>query len=325
MARELRGKIAGPARPPARGPASAGGKTVCVGGISITHPAKVLWPKAGRDAPVSKADLAVYYQKAAARILPHIAGRPLSLVRAPDGIGGKRFFQRHAFAGAEHWLKPIRVHGEAKPFVTIDCAEGLVALAQAAVLEFHPWGSKPGDPETPDRLVFDLDPAEGLRYSATIAAANEVGERLKSLGLTPFVKTTGGKGLHVVVAIKGSAKKPATWPDAKAFARAFCAAIEKDAPRRYTTSLAKRARGGKIFLDYLRNDRMATAVAPWSPRARPHAPIATPLSWAQLRPDLDPLEFTIHRADALLRRGDPWKDLDKSAVSLDAARKKLGL
>jgi bifunctional non-homologous end joining protein LigD len=300
-------------------------KTLSIAGIAITHPAKMLWPKAGRDAPVSKADLAAYYEDAAERILPHIAGRPLSLVRAPDGIAGKRFFQRHAFAGAEAWLKPIRVAGEARPFVTIDSAQGLVALAQAAVLEIHPWGSKKDDPETPARIVFDLDPAEGVRYSATVAAAKDIGQRLKELGFTPFVKTTGGKGLHVVVAIKGSPKNPATWPDAKSFARKFCAVMEEDAPQRYTTSVAKSARGGKIFLDYLRNDRMATAVAPWSPRARPHAPIAMPLLWDQLRAGLDPLAFTIHKAAALLRRADPWADLDKSAISLGAAREKLGL
>lgn len=249
----------------------------------------------------------------------------MSLVRAPDGIAGERFFQRHALAGAERVLKPMKIKGDDKPYVSVDTSEGLQALAQAAVLEFHPWGCKPGDPETPQRLVFDLDPAEGANYSATVAAAKEMRARLQKLGFEPFVKTTGGKGIHVVVAIKGSPKAPATWPDAKAFARAVCVAAETDSPDRYTTNMSKKARVGKIFLDYLRNDRTATAVAPWSPRARPHAPISMPLPWSQIKSGLDPLDFTIHKATALLRRADPWKDLDKSAVPLESARRKLGL
>jgi bifunctional non-homologous end joining protein LigD len=280
---------------------------------SLTHPDKVLWPKAGKDAAVTKADLADYYALAAGRLLEQIAGRPLSLVRAPDGIDGQRFFQRHAMKGGSPTLKPVKVKGEREPYVTIDTKEGLQALAQSAVLEIHPWGSKVGDPETPARIVFDLDPAEDVKFAAVVAAAKEMRARLKALGFEPFVKTTGGKGIHVVIAVKGTAKKPITWPIAKAFARDVCLALERDAPERFTTNMSKAKRPGKIFLDYLRNDRTSTAVAPWSPRARPHAPISMPLAWAALKPGLDPLAFTVHKAKALLKKADPWKGIDGTA------------
>ena len=287
--------------------------------IAISHPDKVLWPKAGRDAAVTKADLAAYYAFAADRLLEHIAGRPLSLVRTPDGIDGQHFFQRHLMPGSSTELKPVRVKGEAKPYITIDGAAGLRALAQAGVTEIHPWGSRPGDPETPARIVFDLDPAPDVKFAAVIAAALEMRARLKNLGFEPFVKTTGGKGIHVVIAVKGTPKKPLTWPMAKSFARAFCVALERDTPGRYTTNMSKKLRSGKIFLDYLRNDRTSTAVAPWSPRARPHAPISMPLPWSALKPGLDPLDFTVHKAKKLLKRADPWKGIDKTAKALPPA------
>ena len=292
---------------------------------AISHPDKILWPKAGNDAAVTKADLADYYEAVAGRLLAHIADRPLSLVRTPDGIGGQHFFQRHLMPGGSASLKPIKVKGEPKPYICLDDEAGLRALAQSATTEIHPWGCKPGDPETPARIVFDLDPAEDVTFATVTEAAKEMRARLQKLGFEPFVKTTGGKGIHVVVAIKGTPKAPATWPDAKAFARAVCVALEKDSPGRYTTNMSKKLRPGKIFLDYLRNDRTSTAVAPWSPRARPHAPISLPLPWSQIKPGLDPLAFTIHKAAALLRRADPWMDLDKSAIPLESARRKLGL
>jgi bifunctional non-homologous end joining protein LigD len=158
-----------------------------------------------------------------------------------------------------------------------------------------------------------------------MAAAKDVRARLMACGLVPFLKTTGGKGLHVVAPIKGTPKNPATWSAAKAFARALCRAVEDDDPAHYTTNMSKAKRGGKIFLDYLRNDRMATAVAPWSPRARPHAPISVPLSWNRLTAKLDPQVFTIATARPLLKRTDPWKEMEKSARPLAAARKKIGL
>ena len=294
-----------------------------VANIAITHPDKILWPKSKLGAAVTKLDLAHYYESAAMRILPHIAGRPLSLVRAPDGIGGQRFFQRHVLAGVKGAV-PIAVAGEKEPYHSVDSVEGLVALAQAAVLEFHPWGSRAGDPETPERLIFDLDPAPELSFERVIEAAKGLRQRLEACGLEAFVKTTGGKGLHVVTAIKGTAKKPPTWPEAKEFARALCESVAGDDPSRYTTNMSKKQRGGKIFLDYLRNDRTATAVGPWSPRAREGATIAMPLSWSQIKKGFDPKTFTLEGAAPLLKRADPWKELEKSAGALDAARKRLG-
>jgi bifunctional non-homologous end joining protein LigD len=200
---------------------------------------------------------------------------------------------------------------------------GLVALAQAAVLEIHPWGCKPGDPETPERIIFDLDPAPDVDFNRVIDSAKEVRDVLSDCGLTPFVKTTGGKGIHVVVAITGTRSKPVTWDEAKSFALAVSEHCATAAPDRYVTNMSKKQRGGKIFLDYLRNGRSATAVAPWSPRARDGATISVPLAWNQLRKGLDPAAFTIESAAPLLKRADPWKDLLSSAGSFETAKKKL--
>lgn len=301
---------------------TAGKNSVSVADITVTNAGKELWPADGSFAAVTKADLARYYEAAADRLLPRIAGRPLSIVRAPDGIDGQRFFQRHAPPGTSH-VQPIKVKGEAKPYLGIDSLAGLVALAQAAVLEIHPWGAQRDAPEIPELLIFDLDPAPDVPFARVMEAAKEIRARLDACGLVPFLKTTGGKGLHVVTAIAGSARKPATWTEAKSFARAVCEAVAKAEPELYTTNMSKKTRGGKIFLDYLRNDRTATAVAAWSPRARPHAPIALPLPWNRLRKDLDPAKFTLAGARTLLRAADPWKDLDASAAPLRDAMKKL--
>jgi bifunctional non-homologous end joining protein LigD len=292
-----------------------------IAGVVITHPGKALWPAAAPDPAFTKLDLARHFAEFAERMLPHVAGRPISLVRAPDGIDGPRFFQRHATPQIAR-LRPVSVPGDPKPYAMIDDREGLVSLAQAAVLELHPWAAKKDAPDTPERVIFDLDPAEDVPFGRVIAAATELRERLKNCGLEAFVKTTGGKGLHVVAAVKGG-RGPATWAGVKDFSRRLCEQMVEDSPRAYTANMAKKARRGKIFLDYLRNDRGATAVAPWSPRARPHAPMAAPVTWAQLGKGLDPLAFTLRTAHDLLKRVDPWRDLPKSAGSLDAARKKL--
>ena len=293
-----------------------------IAGITITSPDKILWPPTKTSGSITKLDLARYYEMAANRMLPHVANRPISMVRAPEGIGGQRFFQRHVLAGISA-VKPLSVSGEKQPFHSIDDVEGLVALGQAAVLEIHPWGCKPGEPETPERLIFDLDPAPDVAFARVVDAAKEVRDVLCACGLTPFVKTTGGKGIHVVAAIAGTRKNPVTWEDAKSFALELSERIARAAPERYVTNMSKRQRGGKIFLDYLRNGRMATAVAPWSPRIREGATIAAPLGWNQLRKNLDPAAFTIANAADLLKRADPWKDLAASAGSFENARKKL--
>lgn len=287
-----------------------------VGDIAISHPDKVLWPKTKDSPAITKLTLAAYYEAAADRMLPHVAERPLSIVRAPDGIDGEKFYQRHKLMGAAAPMLAIKVKGELQPYLGLDNTRSLIALGQAGVLEVHPWGCKKGDPETPERVIFDLDPAPDLDFARVVDAAKELRARLAKLGFEPFVKTTGGKGLHIVVAIKGTAKNPVTWADAKAFAKAVALAMEKDSPDAFTSTVAKKARTGKIFVDYLRNDRTSTGVAPWSPRARPGATIATPLAWSALKAGLDPHAFRIDTAPALLKRADPWADLAKSARAL---------
>ena len=318
-------------QPPASAPAAAkspaarkGKDKVVVAGVTLSSPDKVLWPALGDQPAITKADLARYYEMAAERLLPHVADRPVSIIRAPEGIEGERFFQRHAMPGHSPRLKLIDVK-ERKPYVGVTDVGGLAAIAQSGGLELHPWGCKPGDPETPEQITFDLDPDEGLDFNDVIDAARLLKPYLEDLGLTPFVKTTGGKGLHVVVPIKADARSRVEWDQAKAFAKAVSEAMRKDHPERFTTTLAKKARGGKIFLDYLRNGRMATAAAPWSPRARPGATIAFPLDWSQVRKGLNPKAYTVATAQALLKKPDPWKDFRASEASLRPALKKLGL
>jgi bifunctional non-homologous end joining protein LigD len=297
---------------------------VVVAGVTLSSPDKILWPAVDGGAAITKADLARYYDMAAERILPHVADRPVSIIRAPEGIAGETFFQRHAMPGSNPRLKLIDVH-EGKPYVSVSDVGGLVAVAQSGGLELHPWGCRPGDPETPEQVTFDLDPDEGLDFAAVIAAARTVRAELQRRGLNPFVKTTGGKGLHVVVPIRADGRSRIEWDQCKAFAKAVAEEVRRADPDRFTTTLAKKARGGKIFIDYLRNGRMATAVAPWSARARPGAGIAFPLSWGQVKTGLDPRAFTLHDAPALLKKADPWRDFRDGAVSLRPVLKAMGL
>jgi bifunctional non-homologous end joining protein LigD len=304
-------------------PASKPGKVV-IAGVTLSSPDKILWPGRDGQPPITKADLARYYEAASERILAHVADRPTSIIRAPEGIAGETFFQRHAMKGSNPRLKLIDVK-ERSPYVGVVDVGGLVAIGQSGGLELHPWGCKPGDPETPEQITFDLDPDEGLDFGDVIAAAKVVKGKLESLGLAAFVKTTGGKGLHVVVPIKADTRSRVEWGQAKAFAKAVSELIRADAPDRFTTTLAKKARGGKIFIDYLRNGRMATAVAPWSPRARPGAGIAFPLSWGQVRAGLDPSAFNLWTSAALLKKPDPWADFRKAETSLRPALRKVGV
>ena len=302
-------------------PAKGRGKLV-VAGVTISNPDKILWPAADGKPAITKAELVRYYEMAAERILPHVADRPVSIIRTPEGITGEKFFQRHAMPGSNPRLKLIDVK-ERKPYIGVIDVGGLVAIGQSGGLELHPWGCKPGDPETPDQVTFDLDPDEGLNFADVIAAARVLKRELEGLGLNPFVKTTGGKGLHVVVPILADAKSRIEWDQCKSFAKAVSERVRAADPDHFTTTLAKKARGGKIFLDYLRNGRMATAVAPWSPRARPGAGIAFPLSWGQVKTGLDPKAFTLHDAAALLKKPDPWKDFRAGAVNLRPVLKKV--
>ncbi len=298
--------------------AKAADKGDTILGIKISHPEKELWPKSKRCPAVTKRDLARYMADAAQKMLPHIANRPISVVRTPDGIGGQVFFQRHELKGTAAPVLAIKVKGEAQPYLGVDTDRALVALAQQGVTEIHPWGCKEGDPETPERIIIDLDPAPDVPFSRVIEGARELRKRLTALGFKPFVKTTGGKGLHVVIAVKGT-----DWPGAKAFAKAIALQLETDMPDRYTTTIAKKARNGKIFIDYLRNDKTSTGVAPWSPRAREGATIAVPLDWKELTAKLDPKKFTIPTSAKLLKKADPWAGLARSAKPIAAAMKKI--
>lgn len=290
-------------------------------GVAISNPHKLLWPEDHGD-PVTKFDLARYLEAVGAWMIGHIAGRPCSIVRAPNGLGHPTFFQRHVPVRMSRHLVATQVADEPKPYLQIDKVEGLIAVAQLAAVELHPWNCAPQRPDAPGRLVFDLDPAENVAFDEVVTAALTLRERLEALGLRTFCKTTGGKGLHVVTPLRADKRQTIGWDEAKAFARSVCVAMAQDQPDRYLVKMTKRLRTGRIFLDYLRNDRTATAVAPLSPRLRPGAPVSMPLDWRQVRRGLDPLRFTIRTAPRLLARGSPWSDYGDGARPLVDAIKR---
>ena len=249
-------------------------------GVKLTHPDRVLWEGQG----LTKLGLAEYYAEVSDYILPHVTGRPLALVRCPNGAEGQCFYQKHAFAGLTDAVDVVKVEengGEAETLVIHDL-RGLITLVQASVLEIHPWGARIEDTEHPDILIFDLDPGDGVPWTAVIEGAREIRQRLKEAGIESFVKTTGGKGLHVVSPLRPGPG----WDELKEFAHAIALSMERDAPAKYISNMAKKARSGKIFIDYLRNGRGATAVAAYSTRARPNAPVSTPVRWEELGPEL---------------------------------------
>ena len=272
--------------------------------VQLTHPDRILFADVG----LTKAGLASYYAQIAAWILPHLAGRPLSMLRCPEGQGEPCFFQKHAAAGTPQALKRIDIEekDETEVYLIADDLEGLLSLAQMSILEIHPWGSRGDRLQQPDRLIFDLDPHEDVAWQRVIDTALKLREMLEQLGLASFVKTTGGKGLHVVVPLN---PRRADWKAAKAFTQAVAQHLADQSPDEYTTNMAKAARKGKIFLDYLRNDRGATAVAPYSTRAKPGAPVSTPLAWDELSSRIRSDHFRVDNVPQRLAGlpHDPWE------------------
>jgi bifunctional non-homologous end joining protein LigD len=273
---------------------------------ALTHPDKILDPTSG----LTKQQLADYYAIIASRMLPYIANRPLSLVRCPQGSTKPCFFQKHSSSWLPPGIKTIDIQDKTsatpEPYITLDTTEAIISLAQMNVLEIHPWGSTNDNLEHPDRLIFDLDPDADLPWLTVAAAAAEVRQRLKNAGLESFLKLTGGKGLHIVAPIKPTL----TWAELKSAAHSLVLSMERDNPDLYLTKMTKSSRVGRIFLDYLRNQRGATAVAPYSPRARAGAPVSLPLAWTALNRDEHPL-LTVHdvAANHTKLRPDPWKAL----------------
>jgi bifunctional non-homologous end joining protein LigD len=282
--------------------------------VKLTHPDRVYWPEAG----VTKEGLADYYQQVWRYMAPHVVSRPLALVRCPDGYNSQCFFQKHEWKGMSAEI--LRGHDpedkSGEPIIAVDSLDGLIGLVQGASLEIHPWQSSLDDLERPDQIVMDLDPGEDVAWDEVITAAREVRERLEAAGLAAFVKTTGGKGLHVVTPLKPKAG----WDEVKGFAKGIADSMASDAPDRFIAIVTKSKRRGKILVDYLRNGRGATAVAPYSTRARAGAPVAMPLGWEELNPAIGPSYFTVGNALTRLQHltADPWEDFRKAALPLDA-------
>jgi bifunctional non-homologous end joining protein LigD len=270
-----------------------------VAGVTISHPDKELFPEG-----ITKMMLAEYYEQIADRMLPYIAGRPLSLLRCPDGRTGQCFFQKHMTAGLPDHVSTVLIReksGKAN-YLVIEDRIGLIELANLGVLEFHVWGCRADEIERPDVVAFDLDPAPKVKPADIVEAANLLREYLRTLGLKSFLKTTGGKGYHVLAPLQGQT----TWREVKSFAHAIALHMAKEEPSKYTANMTKSKRTGKIYIDYLRNTRGATFVAPYSTRARENAPVSMPLDWKELSAQTDPAGWTLMDLD-WLRRKDPWK------------------
>ncbi|MCA9293350.1 MAG: DNA ligase D, partial [Phycisphaerales bacterium] len=291
-----------------KGPADAR-----VGGVRISNPDRIVYPETG----TTKGDVARYYDAVADWMLPHVVKRPLSLVRCPTGVEGEHFFQRHVGEGFPQDIKGVAVpedDGASKDHVMITSKKGLLSLVQMGVLEIHPWGCRADDIETPDRLIFDLDPGPGIEWEAIVHSAIVVRDVLADMDLTSFVKTSGGKGIHVVVPIT----RNRSWEEAKGFTHHVANLLVRMAPKNFVATISKKARPGKVLIDYLRNQRTATAVGAYSTRAREHPTVSTPLGWAELLKTEGAEQFTVESVPKRLARlkTDPWEAIGKVRQSI---------
>jgi bifunctional non-homologous end joining protein LigD len=283
-----------------------------VGGVRITHPDKLMFPQLG----LTKLDVALYYASIAPWMLPHLRGRPLTLVFCPTGVGKGCTYLRHTKLWGPKAIRRVKIQEKTKigEYMVVDTLEGLVSLAQMNVLEIHTWNSTVDRLEQPDRIVLDLDPGEDVTRARVRAAAKEVRKTLLALGLRAWIKTTGGRGLHLVVPIVPEND----WSDCLEFARAVAAVLVDHDPARYTMDFRKAGRKDKILIDYLRNNRTNTSVCAFSVRARDGAPVSMPIEWADLKPSLAPERFNVRTVPGLLakRRVDPWRDYLRSKQRL---------
>jgi bifunctional non-homologous end joining protein LigD len=284
-----------------QGPVKKAG--LVVAGVHITHPDKLMFPELG----ITKLDVARYYDAVAPQMLPHLKGRPLTLVFCPTGVGEGCQYLRHPKLWGPKVIRRVRIQEKTKvgEYMVVDSAEGLISLSQMNVLEIHTWNSTDGRVERPDRIVLDLDPGKNVAWSAVIAAAKRVRAILMKLGLKAWVKTTGGRGLHLVVPVIPERD----WSECLEFSRAIATLMVGEEPERYTIDFRKTGREDKILIDYLRNNRTNTSICAFSIRARDRAPVSMPVSWDELKPSLNPARFNLKTVrQTLRRRSDPWRD-----------------
>jgi bifunctional non-homologous end joining protein LigD len=308
-------KLAPSRKASASSESSSKAEPASVAGVKLTHPDKLLYP----DAKISKLDLARYYEAIGDWIVPHVEDRPLSLVRCPDGWNSECFYQKHADKSVNAAVGRVTAPESGGPatYLMADSVAALVGLVQWGVLELHPWGSRTPSLEKPDRLIFDFDPDDGVDWKTIVEAVGLLHTLLDEIGLVSFLKTTGGKGLHVVAPIRPTLD----WDRAKAFTRSIADLLVATFPDRFTATMSKSSRKGKIFVDYLRNAEGATAVCAYSPRARANAPVSTPIAWEELREDLRFDHFNVRSIPARLSKlkADPWREFFEIKQSVTAA------
>jgi bifunctional non-homologous end joining protein LigD len=292
------------------------GKQGKIAGVAITNPGRILYPDQG----LTKTAVAAYYESVAERMIPHLENRPLSLVRCPQGRQRKCFYQKHLTEQTPDVVReiPVQEKEEVSMYVAVNDLQGLISLVQLGVLEFHPWGSRADHLEQPDRLIFDLDPGEGVVPGQILESVQLLRTLLEELGFVCFLKATGGKGYHVVAPIT----RGPDWEELKEFAMRVAQLMVRMRPALLVSVMNKSKRKGKIFVDYLRNGRGSTAVAPYSTRARPAAPVAAPISWKDLTPSLMPDQYNVGNISQLLRRPDPWADFFRIRQSITKTMKR---